>query len=567
MNIKSLLCLGIGVVSMPILTSQIVNAAEPNMPFTQQEQLQQDRITQWERNRRLETADERPGQYIEIPQDVPTVENGASFFISKIQLEGVSKKFSFLRNVTHSYEKQSMTVADITNLRNALQRKLIDKGYVTSQVFIPEQNLKTGTLSLLVVPGYVEDIVYSAESKHIPWKNAFPIRKGELLNIRDIEQGIEQMKRVSSQSVTMQIKPGSRIGQSIVELTVQTTKPVHGAITFDNSGLDSTGKYQVGAVVSFDQVFRANDTLTVYASGDMSGAGATKGTRAQSIYYVIPSGNDTFSFSFSKSRYHQTIASIPYDFTYSGTSTTMKAKWQHVFSRSRTDMYAYDVSLNLRHNHRFINDQEIPVQALRTTNVEVGVSNRKYIGNATVYSRLGFQWGIGAFGAQPEYKASVAMGGPTSRYHMYLLDIDYRKPFMMGHRPASFTSSFHGQWVAAGKRVYSVDTINMGNRYTVHGFDGEYTLLGESGWYLRNELASVIPQLHTEVYVGLDVGAVYGPSTENLVGHTIAGTALGVRGNYPSGIMMDAFVSTPIYKPQGYKTKKVYTGFTVGYRF
>lgn len=122
MNIKSLLCLGIGVVSMPILTSQIVNAAEPNMPFTQQEQLQQDRITQWERNRRLETADERPGQYIEIPQDVPTVENGASFFISKIQLEGVSKKFSFLRNVTHSYEKQSMTVADITNLRNCTEQ-------------------------------------------------------------------------------------------------------------------------------------------------------------------------------------------------------------------------------------------------------------------------------------------------------------------------------------------------------------------------------------------------------------------------------------------------------------
>lgn len=230
-------------------------------------------------------------------------------------------------------------------------------------------------------------------------------------------------------------------------------------------------------------------------------------------------------------------------------------------------MYAYDVSLNLRHNHRFINDQEIPVQALRTTNVEVGVSNRKYIGNATVYSRLGFQWGVGAFGAHPEYKASVAIGGPTSRYHMYVLDIDYRKPFVMGHRPASFTASFHGQWVAAGKRLYSVDTINMGNRYTVHGFDGEYTLLGESGWYLRNELASVIPQLHTEVYVGLDVGAVYGPSTENLVGHTIAGTALGVRGNYKSGLMMDAFVSTPIYKPQGYKTQKVYTGFTVGYRF
>lgn len=80
MNIKSLLCLGIGVVSMPILTSQIVNAAEPNMPFTQQEQLQQDRITQWERQQRLEAANIYPTDYIELPKDVPS-EQGTSFFV------------------------------------------------------------------------------------------------------------------------------------------------------------------------------------------------------------------------------------------------------------------------------------------------------------------------------------------------------------------------------------------------------------------------------------------------------------------------------------------------------
>ena len=68
-----------------------------------------------------------------------------------------------------------------------------------------------------------------------------------------------------------------------------------------------------------------------------------------------------------------------------------------------------------------------------------------------------------------------------------------------------------------------------------------------------------IPRLNTEVYWGLDVGAVYGKSTEALVGKTIAGTALGVRGNYASGLLFDAFVSTPfIIKPQGYHTKKVF---------
>ena len=565
MNIKRLVLLSLGVysLSMPLM----VQAADPVIPMTQQEQLQQDRDTQRERNLRLDA--ERVGTVVSEPAliDVPSDKNGTSFYIKQIQLDGVPKELSFLNKIARKYEQKHVTVSDITNIRNAFQRKLLDKGFVTSQVYIPEQNLNAGTLQFMVMPGRVEDIRYSDSSAHGPWRTAFPVRPGDILNIRDVEQGLEQMKRVSSQSVTMKLLPGTAVGTSIIELSIKQDKPVHGSISFDNSGLESTGVYQGSFTSSFDQVFRANDTFTMSLSGDLSGSGSIKGTRAASLNYVIPHGKDTFSVSFSKSRYHQTIQSNPYDFTYSGKSTTMKAKWNHVWSRTQREKRAFDISISTRHNHRFINDMEIPVQALRTTSMEFGVSNRKYIGNATLYSRLGFQWGIGALGAQPEHKASVAMGGPTSRYHMWLVDVDYRKPFIMGHRPASFTSSFHGQWVQGGKRVYSVDTINIGNRYSVYGFDGEYTLMGDSGWYVRNEVSSVIPRLNTEVYLGLDVGAVYGKSTEALVGNTIAGTALGVRGNYASGLMFDAFVSTPLYKPQGYHTKKFYSGFTVGYRF
>ena len=565
MNIKRLVLLSIGVysLSMPLM----VQAADPVIPMTQQEQLQQDRDTQRERNLRLDA--ERVGTVVSEPAliDVPSDKNGASFYIKQIQLDGVPKELSFLNKIARKHEQKHVTVSDITNIRNAFQRKLLDKGYVTSQVYIPEQNLNAGTLQFMVMPGRVEDIRYSTSSAHGPWRTAFPVRPGDILNIRDVEQGLEQMKRVSSQSVTMKLLPGTSVGTSIIELTIKQDKPVHGSISIDNSGLESTGVYQGSFTTSFDQVFRANDTFTMSLSGDLSGSGSIKGTRAASLNYVIPHGKDTFSVSFSKSRYHQTIQSNPYDFTYSGKSTTMKAKWNHVWSRTQREKRTFDISISTRHNHRFINDMEIPVQALRTTSMEFGVSNRKYIGNATLYSRLGFQWGIGALGAQPEHKASVAMGGPTSRYHMWLVDVDYRKPFVMGHRPASFTSSFHGQWVQGGKRVYSVDTINIGNRYSIYGFDGEYTLMGDSGWYVRNEVSSVIPRLNTEVYLGLDVGAVYGKSAEALVGKTIAGTALGVRGNYASGLLFDAFVSTPLYKPQGYHTKKFYSGFTVGYRF
>ncbi|MGP1477726.1 MAG: POTRA domain-containing protein, partial [Phocaeicola sp.] len=42
-------------------------------------------------------------------------------------------------------------------------------------------------------------------------KNAFPIKEGDILNIRRLEQGLEQMKRVSSSDVSMKLLPADNI--------------------------------------------------------------------------------------------------------------------------------------------------------------------------------------------------------------------------------------------------------------------------------------------------------------------------------------------------------------------
>ena len=150
---------------------------------------------------------------------------------------------------------------------------------------------------------------------------------------------------------------------------------------------------------------------------------------------------------------------------------------------------------------------------------------------------------------------------------MWLFDVDYRHPFAMGHRPAAYTSSIRAQWTMNGDRLYGVDMMSIGNRYTVRGFDGEATLMAESVWYWRNELSSHINTLHSDVYLGLDIGAVYGPAVEDLVGRTIVGTVLGMRGTFASGLSYDTFIGVPVYKPDGYHTSCVTTGVTLSWRF
>ena len=174
MNKKHLVLLSLGIysLSMPLM----VQATDPIIPIAQQEQLQQDRDTQRERSLRLD--EERVETVVSEPAliDVPSDQNGASFYIKQIQLDGMPKELSFLNKLTHKYEQKNVTVSDITNIRNAFQRKLLDKGFVTSQVYIPEQNLNDGILQLMVIPGRVEDIRYSESSAHGPWRTALVVR-------------------------------------------------------------------------------------------------------------------------------------------------------------------------------------------------------------------------------------------------------------------------------------------------------------------------------------------------------------------------------------------------------
>ena len=480
----------------------------------------------------------------------------------KIQLD-VPNEFTFLRKTIKPFVNRKLTVEDVNRLSTSLNTALIKHGYVTSRIGIPSQSLASGNLQFNLQLGRVESVLYKTYAQPLPWQNAFPIREGDILNIRNIEQGIEQMKRIGSQNVSVELEPGTKPLATNIVLETTKKSPIHGMISIDDSGLKDTGKLQWTAAIGVDRIFNANDSLNLSINRDAAQDGERKGSRNHTISYSIPRGKDTFSISYSDMKYHQTINSMVTPFISSSHAKTVRGSWNHVFHRDRTTKRSWDIIISKRNAKNYINDVEIAVQRANTASLEVGISERRYIKKNTLYSRAAIKQGVGWFGSQPEY----GNGAPSTRYTQLLLDVDYQIPRIWGHRPASITTSFHGQWTLGDKRLFSRDMISLGNRYTVQGFDGENTLMAESGWYMRNEVASYIPKWKSSVYANIDFGAVYGPSTEVLTGKFIAGTSLGIRGQFKSGLFYDVFVGAPLYKPSGYKTDSVTAGFQAGVRF
>ena len=528
----------------------------------QQEQLDQSRAQEAERQERL--GEERVETIVAPPPsvDLPADES-VRFHISQITIENQVERFRFLECIARPYVDKELSLSDINKLINAMNQSIMARGFSTSRIVVPEQNLSSGELHLVLLVGYINTVRFAEGSDTLYWKNLFPFHEEDILNVRDIEQGIEQAKRIPSQDISVQLLPSEQPQRTDVVLTVKRGKNFYGTISVDDSGLEDTGKLQWYTSIGIDQPFHKNDLLRIGMNLDGAHDGYEKGTRGHNISYTYPYGRHTFSFSYQRSKYHQTVESIPYNFISAGDSNISMLSWDYVLHRSAAMKTSMDIRLRKRNSHSFLNDVELPIQAMHQTSMEVGFAERLYLQRDTLYFRLAHRFGLGWLGAQKEKPYDDA---PKTLYRMWLLDIDFVHPFEFSHRPATFTTSFHGQYTMDDMRLYGVDMISMGNRYTVRGFDGEVTLMGTNGWYLRNELSTRFPKQKAELYLGLDVGAVYGYGTEVYNGHVIAGTVLGLRGAMDM-LSYDVFAAKPIQKPEGFRTSDVTYGFSLGMKF
>ena len=527
----------------------------------QQEQLDQSRAQEAARQERL--GEERVETIATPPSSNLPADETVRFPIAKIVLENESGRFYFLRHIARDYEGHELSLKEINEAVGKMNHELMQRGFSTSRVVIPEQNLSEGMLRLVLQIGRIHAVRFAEDSDTLYTYNLFPFREGDVLNVRDIEQGIEQAKRLPSQDISVQLLPSDQPQRTDVVLTVKRGKNFYGTISVDDSGLEDTGKLQWYTSVGVDQIFQRNDILRVGMNLDGAQDGYAKGTRGHNISYTIPYGAHTFTFSYQRSKYHQTVESRPYDFISAGDTNISTFSWDVVLHRSSSMKTSMDIRLKKRNSHSFINDVELPIQAMHQTSMEIGFAERLYLQRNTLYFRLAHRFGLGWLGAQKEKPYADA---PKTLYRMWLLDVDFVHPFTFGHRPATFTTSFHVQWTMDDMRLYGVDMISMGNRYTVRGFDGETTLMGTNGWYLRNELSTRFPKQTAELYLGLDVGAVYGYGTEVYNGHAIAGAAIGLRGAADT-LSYDVFAAAPIIKPEGFHTPDVTYGFSLGLKF
>ncbi|KNC22922.1 hypothetical protein FF38_01841, partial [Lucilia cuprina] len=145
-------------------------------------------------------------------------------------------------------------------------------GYVTSQAFIPEQDLTKQKLIITVIEGKIRSIDIENSPPRLA-KMIFPNYVGAILNLRDIEQGLEQLNRSSSAKYTIDIQPSHKNGYSRIFVYKKSAKvPLSGQLNIDNSGKDVRVFADTMSNTGKDTLIQAQNNLWVQknASGDLA---------------------------------------------------------------------------------------------------------------------------------------------------------------------------------------------------------------------------------------------------------------------------------------------------------
>jgi len=571
----------------PSLTSPEEQSKQINLDALQQQRkIETQRLLRQQQENKVDVRDDvsairKDSEFIstEIPES-----ESPCFVINKIELVGDSAaEFQFALDAVLSEQSRSkvkdskkilgrcLGVIGINAIMSRVQNEILAKGYITTRALVAPQDLKTEVLQLTIIAGRVGSIRLTPDSSRYisPWL-ALPVSVGEILNLRDIEQGLENLKRIPTAEANFHIEPSNngKPGYSDIVIQYQQRFPARLTLSFDDSGLNSTGKYNGNTTLSIDNVLALSDMLYLNYNHDLGGGDSgRRGNKGYSTYYSIPFGNWLLSTSASSHDYHQEVAGASTNYIYSGASQSADIKLSHLIYRNSINKTNLSLRGFLRKSFNYIDDTEIEVQRRRTAGWEFGFNQAWYLGAATLEYSLAYRRGTGAMDAlkAPEQ----AFGEGTSRMKMLIGDLNLNFPFSLqtpwGNQRLQYSANWRGQ--ANYTPLTPQDRFSIGNRFTVRGFDGAQTLIADHGWLIRNELAAPIAATGQSVYWGLDYGEVGGQSSDFLVGKYLAGTALGFRGGFALNrfgtLGYDIFFAKPLNKPQGFITHSQTAGFSV----
>ena len=418
---------------------------------------------------------------------------------------------------------------------SAINESYAAKGYVTTQGYLPDQDIrKSHELVINIIAGRIGKIVYKEDdgdaalaiSERVgknwakvreakgPWTliaaisqfidglnapldrfqilppslvgqikiwNSFITAEGDVVQIDDVQQGVDQINRVPSSHAEVKLTPGDAPATSTLIVDNNRIDAFRVFAGYEVNGSDLNGSNPTTTVanrlrldVAKDNLIGLNDAWRASYAGGID----TNEVRAA---FAIPFRRFTLSLDAGYSESLSQVGSSSELFTRSGTVTT---DLSYLLQRDHDKRTLLDASLTWRDNQRFLDGTQLAPQ--NVAYARLGATQIWALHGLQLSYGVGIDQGLSILGATP---APV----PT-------LPSTPRPQFLKFDGQASLANTFanigtlrvdlNGQWT--GHPLYTDDQLVLGSVSTVRGFAHAVATV-DRGVIVRLEFTPILP--------------------------------------------------------------------------
>ncbi|PDT32868.1 hemin transporter [Rhizobium sp. M10] len=469
--------------------------------------------------------------------------NGACFDITRVEIDGASLlSAQEIGKVTAPYGNRCVGLAEINAVLRDVTHLYIDHGYVTSRAYVPQQDIRTTRiLRLLVVEGTLSDIYLNGRkvAGNASLATAFPGLIGRVVNIRDIEQGLDQMNRLQANDAKSAMLPGPKDGTSILNIENRPGRPWHVSFGNNNMGQESTGFSRSSASLGYDDLLGINDQWNFsYEHSGPSYPWSDDGRGYGNSYsgsVSVPYGYSTLSLNGSWYQYESAVEGNFSTLETSGNSGQVGLGIDRVISRDKDSITTVRSGLTYKQTNNFLLGNLIEVGSRRYTVGDIGISHsRRMFGGIWMFD-ASFDKGLGLFDAVDP--GDPGAGNADPRFSKFNATVSVTQPFQAAGRRFEFTSLLSAQY--SPDNLLGAEQISLGGYSNVRG-TRESVLFGNNGMFSHNEIvwrtgsnqgggaaAKAFGELRP--YLGFDYGHVYAQKRFDISGGDLASWTAGIR--------------------------------------
>lgn len=491
----------------------------------------------------------------EIPaEEAPVLRPGGCAAISQIRIQGMTRygerEFSAVIN---ALKGPCVGVEAIDAALRAITNRYVEDGFITSRAFVGPQDLKSGTLTITVIEGRLSAIRSGGDKGYgqAELDAAFAGATGGILNLRALEQGVDQLARMAKAEPSIDIAPAATRGASdVVVLRKPQAFWLRPSGSFNNDGSASTGRLQAGLGLDVDSLFGVADVWSFYYQRNASSE-TDRGNEAYGAFVSVPYGWWTFSLSAGASTYHSLLVGNDLSFETNGRSQNASLVADRMLFRDARTKLTATAALSLLDTRNSIQGIRLRTSSYRIVSASLGTRLQRRAGRSLLSASLSYERGLDILGAET---VDTGPGGATGLFNLIGADLMLQSVFDVGGLRLTNLAMVRGQWGL--DNLFPAQRFSLGGRATVRGFrdDG---LSGRTGALFREQIGAELltigrstPAWQTVVsgYVAYDAGGIAPRRGDPFERGVLQSATLGLRAQGPR-IQSEVALSLPISAP------------------